>query len=233
MWHVAKQLPGHCHSGCISIVHTTSSSAADLCAGITNIRHNLMSCCHLQVPDVLIDPTSVTRCFRITKQIGLLATGLGRECCVHSGSSRLGGKAACSVAHDATVWSYQQQGVPKLVHCGVPAHMIPGGQSLHVLASCRALERAVKRTLSVCLQLSPAAADKSPTQLLRPREFSRSPTLLCAHVSCAAPRPAWFTADCRSVVQQARHQAAEFRFTYGYEIPVDYLAKVLADKAQV
>lgn len=40
-------------------------------------------------------------------------------------------------------------------------------------------------------------------------------------------------ADCRSVVQQARHQAAEFRFTYGYEIPVDYLAKVLADKAQV
>jgi hypothetical protein len=33
-----------------------------------------------QVPDVLIDPTSVTRCFRITKQIGLLATGLGREC---------------------------------------------------------------------------------------------------------------------------------------------------------
>jgi hypothetical protein len=34
-------------------------------------------------------------------------------------------------------------------------------------------------------------------------------------------------------MQQARHQAAEFRFTYGYEIPVDYLAKVLADKAQV
>jgi hypothetical protein len=35
------------------------------------------------------------------------------------------------------------------------------------------------------------------------------------------------------VVQQARQQAAEFRFTYGYEVPVDYLAKVLADKAQV
>lgn len=39
--------------------------------------------------------------------------------------------------------------------------------------------------------------------------------------------------DARDIVQQARHQAAEFRFTYGYEIPVDYLAKVLADKAQV
>jgi hypothetical protein len=40
-------------------------------------------------------------------------------------------------------------------------------------------------------------------------------------------------ADTRSVVQQARQQAAEFRFSYGYEMPVDYLAKVLADKAQV
>eukprot|EP00882_Tetradesmus_deserticola_P005353 GHRQ01005633.1.p2 GENE.GHRQ01005633.1~~GHRQ01005633.1.p2 ORF type:complete len:247 (+),score=135.37 GHRQ01005633.1:292-1032(+) len=40
-------------------------------------------------------------------------------------------------------------------------------------------------------------------------------------------------ADARSIVQQARHQAAEFRFTYGYEMPVDVLAKVLADKAQV
>lgn len=42
-----------------------------------------------------------------------------------------------------------------------------------------------------------------------------------------------FPSDSRDIVQQARHQAAEFRFTYGYEIPVDYLAKVLADKAQV
>jgi len=40
-------------------------------------------------------------------------------------------------------------------------------------------------------------------------------------------------ADARSVVQQARQQAAEFRFTYGYEVPLDYLTKVLADKAQV
>lgn len=53
--------------------------------------------------------------------------------------------------------------------------------------------------------------------------------LCCSVVPCAvAP-----SADARSIVQQARHQAAEFRFTYGYEIPVDYLAKVLADKAQV
>lgn len=40
-------------------------------------------------------------------------------------------------------------------------------------------------------------------------------------------------ADAKSIVQQARQQAAEFRFKYGYECPVDYLAKVLADKAQI
>lgn len=41
------------------------------------------------------------------------------------------------------------------------------------------------------------------------------------------------TPDAKSIVQQARQQAAEFRFKFGYEVPVDYLAKVLADKAQV
>ncbi|KAL4433631.1 hypothetical protein ABPG75_000072 [Micractinium tetrahymenae] len=39
--------------------------------------------------------------------------------------------------------------------------------------------------------------------------------------------------DARSLVQTARAEAAEFRFKYGYEMPVHYLASVLADKAQV
>lgn len=39
--------------------------------------------------------------------------------------------------------------------------------------------------------------------------------------------------DARSLVQKARSEAAEFRFTYGYEMPVDFLARVLADQAQV
>ena len=34
-------------------------------------------------------------------------------------------------------------------------------------------------------------------------------------------------------MQKARSEAAEFRFKYGYEMPVDFLAKVLADQAQV
>jgi len=35
------------------------------------------------------------------------------------------------------------------------------------------------------------------------------------------------------MVVKARSEAAEFRFKFGYEMPVDYLARVLADQAQV
>jgi hypothetical protein len=63
---------------------------------------------------------------------------------------------------------------------------------------------------------------------LEPRRRPRRPKPT-PPAPAAAPR----AADSRSVVQQARQQAAEFRFNYGYEMPVDYLAKVLADKAQV
>jgi 20S proteasome subunit alpha 1 len=40
-------------------------------------------------------------------------------------------------------------------------------------------------------------------------------------------------ADCRAVVQQLRQHSAEFRFNHGYEMPVDVLARALADRAQV
>jgi 20S proteasome subunit alpha 1 len=39
--------------------------------------------------------------------------------------------------------------------------------------------------------------------------------------------------DARSLVQKARAEAAEFRFKFGYEMPPDFLARVLADQAQV
>jgi len=41
------------------------------------------------------------------------------------------------------------------------------------------------------------------------------------------------TADAKSLVSQARNQAAEFRFKWGYEMPVDVLAKWIADKSQI
>nr|XP_028953123.1 proteasome subunit alpha type-6-like [Malus domestica] len=41
------------------------------------------------------------------------------------------------------------------------------------------------------------------------------------------------TADARTLVSQARNEAAEFRFKYGYEMPVDVLAKWIADKSQI
>ncbi|CAM8904765.1 unnamed protein product [Rhodiola kirilowii] len=41
------------------------------------------------------------------------------------------------------------------------------------------------------------------------------------------------TADARTLVQQARNEAADFRHRYGYEMPVDTLARWMADKSQV
>jgi len=40
-------------------------------------------------------------------------------------------------------------------------------------------------------------------------------------------------ADARAQVARARHEAATFKFKFGYEVPVSYLAKRIADQAQV
>lgn len=67
-----------------------------------------------------------------------------------------------------------------------------------------------------------AAALASNMLILVEHSGNRPATGACCHA-----------ADTKSLVQKARSEAAEFRFKFGYDMPVDYLAKVLADQAQV
>jgi hypothetical protein len=78
----------------------------------------------------------------------------------------------------------------------------------------------------------PAPGPRLLTQQARRRPAPPCPARHRADAAAAAACPP-SAADCRSLMQQARQQAADFRFKFGYEIPVEYLARVLADKAQV
>ncbi|KAK4773497.1 hypothetical protein SAY87_028516 [Trapa incisa] len=40
------------------------------------------------------------------------------------------------------------------------------------------------------------------------------------------------TVDAKTLVQQARNEAAEFRFRYGYEMLIDVLTRWIADKSR-
>lgn len=84
---------------------------------------------------------------------------------------------------------------------------------------------AVRGKDSVCFVTQRKAADKliDPTSVTHMYKVTKHMGMLVTGQ----------LADARSLVQKARSEAADFRFKFGYEMPVDYLAKVLADQAQV
>lgn len=70
---------------------------------------------------------------------------------------------------------------------------------------------------------------KIPDRLMDPKSithlFAITPTIGCLATGRIA--------DCKSQVQRARYEAAEYQYKYGYTIPVHVLAKRMADIAQV
>eukprot|EP00983_Pelagomonas_calceolata_P123802 1161045-Pelagomonas_calceolata.AAC.25 len=121
----------------------------------------------------------------------------------------------------------------------------PGLVFVQMTCFCTALTRV---TLSAWMQSSALRAGSSKLdKLIDPSSVTRvfkitkyigmlvtglmrcAPNTQLTRMYCYLP----LAADARSIVQQVRQQAAEFRFKYGYEIPVDFLARVMADKAQV
>ncbi|KAG6514334.1 hypothetical protein ZIOFF_024687 [Zingiber officinale] len=78
---------------------------------------------------------------------------------------------------------------------------------------------------SVCVVTQKKVPDKLLDQT--------SVTHLFPITKCLGLLATGMTADARSLVQQARNEAAEFRFKWGYEMPVDVLSKWVADKSQI
>jgi 20S proteasome subunit alpha 1 len=83
---------------------------------------------------------------------------------------------------------------------------------------------AVRGADSVCV----VTQKKVPDKLLDATSVTHMHKITRGIGMCTTGIPA----DARQLVQQSRQHAADFRFKFGYECPVDYLAKVLADQFQ-
>ena len=70
---------------------------------------------------------------------------------------------------------------------------------------------------------------KVPDKLLEPTTINNVHALT-PHIGCVVTG---MPADCASLVQRARYEAANFRYKFGYNIPVEVLTRRLADIAQV
>ena len=70
---------------------------------------------------------------------------------------------------------------------------------------------------------------KVPDKLLDPNTIT-SLFRITHNIGCAI---IGIVPDCQSQVQRARYEAAQFKYKYGYEIPIEVLTRRLADIAQV
>lgn len=70
---------------------------------------------------------------------------------------------------------------------------------------------------------------KVPDKLLDPSSIN-SLHRITKHIGCVITG---IVPDCQSQVQRARYEAAQFRYKYGYEMPIEVLTRRMADIAQV
>lgn len=70
---------------------------------------------------------------------------------------------------------------------------------------------------------------KVPDKLLDPKTIT-SLFRITKSIGCAITG---IIPDCQSQVQRARYEAAQFKYKYGYDMPVEVLTRRLADIAQV